>query len=106
MHGNNVAFGDFNLDPTNPVMLDFLRSQNSINLIKRNICLSGKGSRIDLILTKKIIPSNIPSYKAGLSDHHHLIYSLMKTSFSSEEPKTNLIYRDYSKFSPVFLKHD
>ena len=33
-----------------------------------------------------------------LSYHHHLIYSVMKTTFKSEEPK-KLIYRDYSNFS-------
>ena len=33
-----------------------------------------------------------------LSYHHHLIHSVMKTTFKSEEPK-KLIYRDYSNFS-------
>ena len=38
------------------------------------------------------------SFETGLSDHHHLIYSVMKTIFKSGEPE-KLIYRDYSHFS-------
>ena len=41
---------------------------------------------------------NTSSYETGLSDHHHLIYSVMKTIFKCEEPK-KLIYRNYSNFS-------
>ena len=54
---------------------------------------------------KDIFLSNTLSYKSGLKDHHHSIYLVMKTNFSSEEPK-NLIHRDYSKFSPESLKND
>ena len=41
----------------------------------------------------------------GLSDHHHLIYSVLKTTFKSEEPK-KLIYYDYSNFSSECFKDD
>ena len=44
------------------------------------------------------IAKNTSSYQIGLSDHHHLIYSVMETIFKCDEPK-KLIYRNYSNFS-------
>ena len=52
-----------------------------------------------MILTnRKYSFKNTSSYETGLSDHQHLIYSVMKTMFKCEEPK-KLIYRNYSNFS-------
>ena len=48
-----MVFGDFNLEPTNPVMINFMDSQNFTNLIKNNTCFKGVGSCIDLILTNR-----------------------------------------------------
>ena len=45
------------------------------------MCFKGTSSCIDLILT-----DIISSYETGLSDHHHLIYAVMKTIFKCEEP--------------------
>ena len=68
-------------------------------MIKNNTCFKGEGSCIDLILTnRKFSFKNSTSFETGLSDHHHLIYSMLKTTFHKEEPKT-LIYRDYKTFS-------
>ena len=76
-----------------------MNNQNLFNLVKSNTCFKGEGSCIDLILTnRKYSFKNTCSFETGLSDHHHLIYSVMKTTFKSEEPK-KLIYRDYSNFS-------
>ena len=74
-------------------------SQNFVSLIKNKTCFKGAGSCIDFILTnRKYSFKNTSSYETGLSDHHHLIYSVMKTIFKCEEPK-KLIYRNYSNFS-------
>ena len=78
--------------PTDPLMMTLIE-HDLINFIKSNTCFKGEGSCIDLILTNK----NSTSFETGLSDHH-LIYSMMKTTFHKEEPKT-LIYRDYKTFS-------
>ena len=80
-------------------MMTFLNEHDLINLIKNNTCFKGEGSCIDLILTnRKFSFKNSTSFETGLSDHHHLIYSMLKTTFHKEEPKT-LIYRDYKTFS-------
>ena len=98
-YDNKVVLGDFNLQPSSPSMLSFMDSQNFVSLIKKKTCFKGTGSCIDLILTnRKYSFKNTSSYETGLSDHHHLIYSVMKTIFKCEEPK-KLIYRNYSNFS-------
>ena len=90
----------------------FLNEYDLINLIKINTCFKGQGSCIDLILTnQKYSFKNSTSFETGLSDHHHLIYSMLKTTFHKEEPKT-LIYRYYKTYSletfssELFLKLD
>ena len=101
-----MVCGDFNLEPTNPVMINFMDSQNFTNLIKNNTCFKGVGSCIDLILTnRKYCFKNTSPYEIGISDHHHLIFSIMKTTFASEEPK-KFIYRDYKTFSHENFKND
>ena len=77
-----MVFGDFNLEPTSPV--NFMDSQN---LIKKNKYFKGVSSCIDLILTnREYYFKNTSSYEAEISDHHHLIFSIMKTTYASEEP--------------------
>ena len=96
---NKVVLGDFNLEPWSPSMLSFMDSQNFVSLIKNKTCFKGAGSCIALILkNRKKSFKNSSSYETGLSDHHHFIYSIMKTIFKCEEPK-KLIYRNCSSFS-------
>ena len=67
-------------------------------------CFKGEGSCIDLILTNTNYSfKNTCSFETGLSNH--LIYSVTKTTFRSEEPE-KLIYRDYSNFSLECFKDD
>ena len=87
-------------------MMNVMDSQNFTNLIKNNTCFKGVGSCIDLILTnRKYCFKNTSSYETGISDHHHLIFSIMKTTFTSEEP-TKFIYRDCKTFSHENFKND
>ena len=53
--------------------------------------------RAYLILTnRKICFKHSSTFETGLSDHHHLIYSMLKTTLKKEEPKLYK-YRDYKK---------
>ena len=45
---------------------------------------------------KGIILSDF-SFETGLSDHHHMIYTILKTKFETFEPK-KLIYRNFKQF--------
>ena len=77
-----TILGDFNLEPSNPSIAFFMNNQSLFNLVKSNTCFKGKGSCFDLILTNiKYSFKNTWSFGTGLSDHHHLIYSVMKTTF-------------------------
>ena len=106
IYNNKVVCGDFNSEPTNPVMNNSMDSQNFTNLIKNNTYFKGVGSCIDLILTNRnYCFKNTSSYEIGISDHHHLIFSIMKTIFASEEPK-KFVYRDYKTFSHENFKND
>ena len=50
---------------------------------------------IDLIRTnRKYCLKSTSSYETGFSDHHHLIFSIIKTTFASEEPK-KFVYCGY-----------
>ena len=53
IYDNKVVFVNFNLEPTNSVMINFMDSQNFINLIKNNTRFKGVDFCIDLILTKR-----------------------------------------------------
>ena len=106
-YDNKVVLGDFNLEPSSPSMLSFMDSQNFVSLVKNKTCFNGTASCIDLILTnRKYSFKNTSSYETGLSNHHHLIYSVMKTIFKCEELMWNLIYRNYSNFSQKDFQSD
>ena len=99
IYSNKPVFGDFNLQISHPVILSFMNNENFINLVKGNTCFKGKGSCIDLILTNRRYSFKHTSFiETGLSDHHHLISSMMKTTFEKEESKV-LVYQDYKNFS-------
>ena len=98
IYDNKVVFGDFNLEISHPVMLSFKNDENFINLVKGNTCFKGKGSCIDLILTNRCSFNHTCPTETSLSDHHHLISSVMKTTFEKEKSKV-LVYRDYKNFS-------
>ena len=53
MYDNKVALGDFNLEPPNPILLNFPSSWNFVNVIKANIHSKEKDSCMDLTLTNR-----------------------------------------------------
>ena len=103
-YDNKGILGDLNLEPSSPSIVSFMNNQNLFNLVKSNTCFTGEGLCIDLILTnRKFYFKNTCSFETGLNDHHYLIYSVMKATLKSAEPK-KLIYRDYSNFSSEYFK--
>ena len=45
------------------------------------------------------------SFETGLSDHHHMIYTILKAKFEKLEPK-KLIYRNFKQFDSEQFKLD
>ena len=80
-------------------MREFVELHNLINLIKKITFFKGTESCIDLLLTnQKYLFENSNAFETGLSDHHLLIYSMLKFSFQKNEQKIQ-IDRDYISFS-------
>ena len=81
-YDNTVILGDFKMQPTNQMLKNFL-DNSFVNLVKSNTCVKSKpGSCIDLILTNK--PKSFQNsgvMETGISDHHVLIFSFLKTTF-------------------------
>ena len=96
---NTVILGDFNMQPTNQILKTFLEDNSFVNLIKSNTCFKSKpGSCIDLILTNKPKSfQNSDVMETGVSDHHTLIFSFLKTNFT-KMPPSKFQYRNYKKF--------
>ena len=93
-----------NLESLNPSMLYFMeacyvsRTAKILLRQKNKTCFKGADSCIDLMLThRKHYFKKTSSYETEPSDCHHLIYSVMKTTFKYEKPK-KIIYRNYSIF--------
>ena len=74
-YDDGLIMGDFNMVPNNCMFKSFLDSNNLTDLIKTNFCFKG----IDLILTdRKYSFKYTSSYETGISDHHHMIYTMLK----------------------------
>ena len=77
---NVLVFGDFNMEPNNHHLCSLLEKHDLINIVKGPTCFkSSKGRCIDLILTnKRHSLMKTQSFETGFSDHHHLIYTILK----------------------------
>ena len=89
-------FGDFNATPENNDMINFMSNQCLSNLIKGLTCFkSANASMIGLFLTtNKYLFYKINSFETGISDHHHLIATVLETTYQRFPPKL-LTYRSY-----------
>lgn len=99
-HENIIILGDFNLEPTNPLLDNFANTFGLYNLVKEPTCFkSDIPTCIDLILTnKKNSFQNTIAVETGLSDFHKLTASNLKTHFIKAEP-IKVKYRDYKNFN-------
>ena len=99
--------GDFNLDVANPCLSMFMDEHSLYSLLKTPTCFKSKtGSCIDLILTNcKFSFKNTCSFETGVSDHHHLIYTMLKSTFTKLPPK-KICYRTYKSFSEELFLSD
>ena len=67
--------------------------------MKQNTCFKyDGGSCIDLLITNsKVLFLKTNFFVTGLSDHHHMIYTILKTKFEKFEPKKS-IYRNFKQY--------
>ena len=91
--------GDFNIEPDNPDMSRFLAAHQFHNHMSEKTCWkSQNGSCIDLIISNnKNSLMNTGTIETGISDHHSLIYTMLKLKYQKLPPKV-IKYRDWKYF--------
>ena len=102
-----IILGDFNIEAENKVKKDFLQDHTFYNMMKQNTCFKGDGgSCIDLLITNsKFSFMKANSFETGLSDHHHMIYTILKTKFEKFKPKKS-IYCNFKQYDSDQFKLD
>ena len=81
---NILAIGDFNLSVVNRYLEAFMQAYDFSSLIKKPTCYqSNTPSYIDLILTNRKI---LFTFETGLSDHHKLVCTILKSGGFKEAP--------------------
>ena len=103
-YDNFIALGDYNAEPTEIAMSDFVEVYNFKNLTKGPTCFKNpnKPSCIDLILTnkkKQFIPSTL--IKTGVSDFHKIVLTVLKSYL--ENVKLKSLNTEAIKISAVIV---
>ena len=103
---NYIILGDVNVEPNCSALTSFMQSLNLLNVIKTNTCFKGKDDCVDLILTNRKYCFKLSStFETGLSDHHHLVYSMLKTCCKRAESKC-FVCCDYKNFNDKIFRMD
>ena len=99
-YDNIYVYGDFNLEPTDSKLVNFLEFCDFTNVMKSKTCFkTPKGTCIDLILANA--PNTVKTsgtVVTGLSDFHCLIYFMLRVKYEKLPPKI-IKYRDYKNFN-------
>ena len=103
---NFILLGDFNSEIKENSMSDFCELYNFKNLISGPTCFKSVAnpSSIDVILTNKSRSfQNSAILETGLSDHHKMVITVMRSFFPKQDPIV-IKYRDYKKFDTLAFK--
>ena len=102
-----IVLGDFNEQEQSPKIASFLNEHCCINIVKKKTCFkSVEGSCIDLILTSRPKLHQLTEvYETGMSDHHLMIYTMLKSTYTKAEPKI-LRKRSFKYFSDESFLQD
>ena len=104
---NVLLIGDFNMEVGDRALSPLINTYHLFNLLKGPTCFkTSRGRSIDLILTnKKHSFMKSQSFETGFSDHHHLIYTILKSTFVKLPPR-NIRYREYRNFCAEEFQRD
>ena len=99
-YDNLVLLRDFNAEPEEESISEFLNLYSLKNLVKQSTCFKNpnKPTCIDLILTN--CPrslQNTDTFETGLSDFHKLTFTVLKQHFPKQKPRV-VIHRQYKNF--------
>ena len=98
-HDNILLMGDFNITPNNPKSSELIADHELCTLISEPKCFKSINPNcIDNFLTnKKTRFLKTLTFETGVSDHHKLIGTMLRSKFAKEKPK-KLFYRCYRNF--------
>ena len=104
---NIIIIGDFNNTPDSLEISSFMSDYDLYSFMNAPTCFKSREGRcIDLILTNKKHSFQMSnSFETGVSDHHHMIYTMLKQSFF-HIPCKKMIYRSYKNFDTAVFKAD
>lgn len=96
------------MEPTNPIMTTFMTENNFLNIIKSTKSFKTPSRKCtDLILVNQ--PKSFQNPEViwiSASDHHTLIFSFLKTTFT-KMPPNRLSYRNCKMFdATTYLNND
>ena len=85
---NLLILGDFNMEVKDNALAPLVEAYKLYSLVKGPTCFKSKRGRcIDLMLTnRKHSFMGNQSFETGFSDHHHLIYTVLKSTFVKLPP--------------------
>ena len=105
---NIILIGDFNSSVTEHTMSEFCQMYNLHNLINEPTCYKNPNnpSSIDVILTnRKNSFENSTTLETGLSDHHKMVITVMKSKFKKKDPKI-INFRSYKNFGENLFREE
>ena len=104
---NIIIIGDFNNVTTSIEISSFMADHGLYSLVNNPTCFKSVNGRcIDLILTnKKHSFQKSQSFETGVSDHHHMIYTMLKSTFAHIPPK-QVVYCSFKNFSGEAFSKD
>ena len=95
-----LLIGDFNAEEGEAVMENFMELYDLGNLVKEKTCFKSveNPSCVDLFLTNCVRSFQCTKViSTGISDHHKMILTVLKTTFEKVKPK-EISYRSYRMF--------
>ena len=107
-YDNILMLGDFNSSASEKHMKDFCEMYDLQNLITGPTCFKNANnpSSIDVMLTnRKNSFQNSMTIETGLSDHHKMTVSVLKTYFKKKKP-IKINYRSYKYFNESEFRND
>ena len=107
-YDNIILLGDFNVATSADIMNDFCQMYGLDNLINEPTCYKNVNnpSSIDVMLTnRKSCFQDSITIETGLSDHHKMTLSVLKTFFRKKDPKI-VNYRSYKKFNENLFRDE
>ena len=87
--GKLLILGDMNMEIHETVLKTRIQERELYSLIKSPTCFkSTRGRCIDLLLTNsKYSFQESHSFETGFSDYHHMIYTILKTTYVKKKTK-------------------